>query len=878
MKKLLQIVLMSVMALFSSQTLLAQESEAIKVSAQSAEVSVQAYMDYTSDKLVDGAYSTKFESLNGQEVGTTATVTLAEETQLDNIKLYFGNNLYYYCPNKIKLQVSTDKQTWTDVAGSEINVITTAEYDTSSGLNVVTINAAGYSAKYVRMEILEIGNSWLVIYEFEVYKSPKVEARTISVSVSDSAMGVAYIGAEGTTEVTNETQPVTITAVATEGYKFVNWTVDGVEVSTKASYTDIKAGDKAYVANFKPLEMFNVGVSVNNAEMGSATASQTGEVLEDSEVTFTATPTGDNKFVNWTVAGTIVSLENPYVTTITENMDVVANFTDKYPQITTVPTIYINTEGGVPVVSKEDYVNAYVTVRGAANEEDNITEVLTEIKGRGNSTWGMDKKPYRLKFDKKIKFLGNAAKEKNWVLLANYADKTLMRNALAFETARNMFEFGFTPSVTFVDVVLNGENLGSYMLTDQVEVKSKRVPVTEQDETTTINDPEITGGYLIEVDGFADSEISWFQTTKGMKVTIKYPKDDEINSDQSYYISNYTQQMEDALFGSNYTNAETGWRKYIDEASMVDWYIACELFGNSDAWWSTYMYKERNEVFKFGPLWDFDIAFNNDDRLGNATNKLMRTYAHDPKTWIARWWQDAGFQANVKARWAEVRKAGVKEFMINYINTTEEYLQLSQQNNFQVWNILNKKVYRELAARGSYVAEVDFLREYVGNRISYLDTQFSLPQMFDVTASTSNSAMGSAESNSIHAFANDQVTLTATAKDGYEFVNWTVNGEEVSIENPYTATVTATTEYVANFSESTGIVSSEVAEQTLKAVVEGNQIKVYGTTAGEVVIVYAANGTVIANAISEENITTIKTTAVGVLLVKVGDTTVKVVK
>ena len=182
MKKLLQVVLMSVMALFTCQTLLAQEGEGIKVSAQSAEVSVQGYQDYTSDKIVDGLYSTKFESLNGQEVGTTATVTLAEETQLDNIKLYFGNNLYYYCPNKIKLQVSTDKQTWTDVAGSEINIITTAEYDTSSGLNVVTINAAGYSAKYVRMVLLETGNSWLVIYEFEVYKSPKVEARTISVS------------------------------------------------------------------------------------------------------------------------------------------------------------------------------------------------------------------------------------------------------------------------------------------------------------------------------------------------------------------------------------------------------------------------------------------------------------------------------------------------------------------------------------------------------------------------------------------------------------------------------------------------------------------------------------------------------------------------
>ncbi|MBR5323483.1 MAG: CotH kinase family protein [Muribaculaceae bacterium] len=876
MKKLLQVVLMSVMALFTCQTLLAQDVE--KVSPVSAEVSVQPYSNNTADKLIDGVYSTRFESLNSQEVGTTVTVTLPEEVQLDNVKFFFGNNHYYYSPAKLKVQVSTDNLTWADVEGSEVVPNNVAKYDTYTGLYIVTINAKGYAAKYVRMLIVEPGGSWLVLYEFEVYKSSKVAERKISVSVNNADMGTAYIGSEGVTEVTDQTDPVAITAVPFEGYKFINWTVAGEEVSTNASYTDITEGDKAYVANFRELGSFNVSVSVNDADMGSATASQTGELVEDTEVVFTASATGDNKFVNWTVDGKIVSFDNPYTAAVTKDMNVVANFTDKYPQITNVPTIYINTEGGVPVVSKEDYVTAYVSVRGAENADDNITDVLAEIKGRGNSTWGMAKKPYRLKFDKKIKFLGNEAKEKNWVLLANYADKTLMRNALAFETARNMFEFGFTPSVTFVDVVLNGENLGNYMLTDQVEVKSKRVPVTEQDETTTINDPEITGGYLIEVDGFADSEISWFQTTKGMKVTIKYPKDDEINSDQSYYISNYTQQMENALFSTSYTNAETGWRKYIDEASMVDWYIACELFGNSDAWWSTYMYKERNDVFKFGPLWDFDIAFNNDSRLGDATNKLMRTYAHDPKTWIARWWQDADFQANVKARWAEVRKAGVKEFMINYINSTENYLQMSQQNNFQKWDILNKIVYNELAARGSYEAEVTFLRQYVGNRISYLDNQFSLPQMFTVTASSADATMGSASSNSIYAFANDQVTVTATAEEGYQFENWTINGVEVSIENPYTATISSNTEIVANFSGVTGIISTEVAEQTLKAVVLENEIKIYGTTAGETVTLYSANGTVITNAISEDSVTTIKTTATGVLLVKVGEESLKVVK
>ncbi len=604
----------------------------------------------------------------------------------------------------------------------------------------------------------------------------------------------------GTASVIDENfDKATLKAIANAGYVFDSWKLNGLKISTDNPYIATISADTEFEAYFREAEL--VSVSATATKGGSVEVSNPNP-LEGTEVTLTATAEAGFQFESWTLNGVEVSTDNPYTITARGNAEYVAAFTDMYQQLTTVPTIFINTENGVGVTSKEDYVNAYVTVRGAENEEDNISEVLTEIKGRGNSTWGMAKKPYRLKFDEKIKFLGNEAKEKNWVLLANYADKTLMRNALAFETARNMMNFGFTPSVTFVDVVLNGENLGSYMLTDQVEVKKKRVPVTEQETTTTATDPEITGGYLIEVDGFADSEISWFQTTQGMKVTIKYPKDDEINSDQSSYIANYTQNMENALFSANFTDSELGWRKYIDEASMVDWYIACELFGNSDAWWSTYMYKERDEVFKFGPLWDFDIAFNNDDRLGDATNLMMRTNAHDPKTWILRWWQDAGFVSAVKARWAELRAAGLESFMINYITNTATYLDSSQRNNFEVWNILNTKVYRELAVRGSYVAEVEFLKEYVQDRIAYLDSQFELSEtLYSVLATSSNNSFGTVSASKTTVNSGETVILTATPAEGYQFVNWIIDGVDAGNENPMEMVVNSTTEVKAYFKE-----------------------------------------------------------------------------
>ena len=773
-----------------------------KLELTAAKATFPSYGSITTNSIIDGKYNTYFHSQYSASAGSTVTVTFSQESVIGRVNLYFDT---YNRPSAAKIQASLDNKHWFDIEGTSFKGSEAKYHQKASSYLMSKYITTPVTAKYVRMYITTSSYQTMEMREFEVYAYPvDIAPRNISVSVDDATKGTAYINTEGVTSVTNNTDPLVLVAIPTNpSYKFLNWALNGEVVSTDSHFYDVTNGDKVYIANFANAEIFDVKVSSADIKQGYATATKTGNVYEGEEIAFTATAGGGCQFVNWTINGEVVSTANPYEFYITEDVDIVANFTSTYSKLTNVPTIYINTEGGVGVTSKDDYVTAYVTVRGAENEEDNITEVLTEIKGRGNSTWGMAKKPYRLKFDEKIKFLGNDAKEKNWVLLANYADKTLMRNALAFETARNMFDFGFTPSVTFVDVVLNGENIGSYMLTDQVEVKKKRVPVTEQETTTTSADSEITGGYLIEVDGFADSEASWFQTNKGMKVTIKYPKDDEINSDQTAYIKNYTQQMEDALFGTNYTNAETGWRKYIDEASMVDWYIACELFGNSDAWWSTYMYKERDDVFKFGPLWDFDIAFNNDDRLGDATQKLMRTYAHDPKTWIARWWQDAGFQANVKARWEEVRKAGVLAFMTTYIDNTAEYLQISQQNNFQVWNILNTKVYRELAARGSYAAEVEFLKNYVTSRVSFLDNEFGLSQLvFSVSAVSSDEEKGAVTISATEVEEGGSVTLTATAAEGCRFVSWTVNGKLISTSSSYTTLVTADTEYVANFTES----------------------------------------------------------------------------
>lgn len=380
-------------------------------------------------------------------------------------------------------------------------------------------------------------------------------------------------------------------------------------------------------------------------------------------------------------------------------------------QLTNLPTFYLTTENATPVQHKETWIDGNITVV-SSDASENLTMAM-KIRGRGNSTWNMPKKPYRIKLDKKTHLLNLPAKEKDWVLLANYADKALIRNAVAFKISE-ILGLEFTPSARFVDVVLNGQQLGNYMLTDQVEVGELRVPVEEE------------GGYLIEIDGFATGEAVWFTTSRGLKVTVKYPKDDEIQTPQLDYIKKFTQDFETVLFSNNFSDPETGYQNWVDTASLINWYIACELTGNSDAFWSTYIYKYRNiDRFYFGPLWDFDIAFNNDNRLGDALRSLMREKAHNPKNWIQRIWSDNWFKVAVNRRWTELLNDQLLQQLLDYVDETTALINASQQQNFNRWKILNTRVYLEQFLFPTYIQGTDYLKLYLTERVNFLTTSFA---------------------------------------------------------------------------------------------------------------------------------------------------------
>lgn len=398
-------------------------------------------------------------------------------------------------------------------------------------------------------------------------------------------------------------------------------------------------------------------------------------------------------------------------------------------QLTNLPTVVINTDGAVDITSKENEVNSMVYII-SDNGRKLLVDEATGVRGRGNASWGFPKKPYRLKFSQKRSPLDAPAKAKKWTLISNYGDKTLMRNILAFEVSRRM-GMAYTPYCQPVDLILNGEYKGSYQLCDQVEVGPNRVDVTKMEPTDTGGD-NLTGGYLIEIDAYAYGEVSMFTSNRGTPVTIKSPDDEKIAGEQTKYIKDLFNVMESAVFASNYASESSGYRKYLDLDSFLRFFLVGEFAGNTDTYWSVYMYKNRGDGKLYtGPVWDYDLAFDNDNRtypinnlwgyIYNTNGSVASDSVRDMVTRIVT--EDKEAHKRLIALWDEAcTKRGIDEAsLLKYVADTKELLYESQQLNFKRWDILNQCVHQNPQALGSYDAEVKIVENYIKDRITKLD-------------------------------------------------------------------------------------------------------------------------------------------------------------
>ena len=387
-------------------------------------------------------------------------------------------------------------------------------------------------------------------------------------------------------------------------------------------------------------------------------------------------------------------------------------------QLTNLPTVSIHTLNGEIPYDKEHQIVSQLTIISGDG-----TALLSEpgtTRERGNASRSFPKKPYRIKFDKKQHVLDAPAKAKKWTLINNYGDKTLMRNMLAFELSRRM-GMTYTPYGTAVDVLLNGEYKGCYQLCDQVEINKNRINITEM--TSKDNEGSaLTGGYFVEIDAYAYEEKSWFNSNKGNPVTIKSPDEDSITTQQKNYIKGYFNKM------------EADWKSYLDLNSFLRHFLVGELSGNTDTYWSVYMYKDRDDDMMYtGPVWDFDLAFNNDQRTYPVNSKTDYIYrsggscAGNMRSFTDKIVvNDANAKKQLVEIWDEARQGGLtEENMVAYIDSLESVLQQSQKLNFIRWPMMNQLVHQNFKIWGSYEAEVENVRDFMKERIDWMDRKLN---------------------------------------------------------------------------------------------------------------------------------------------------------
>lgn len=391
------------------------------------------------------------------------------------------------------------------------------------------------------------------------------------------------------------------------------------------------------------------------------------------------------------------------------------------PVASQLPVLSIRTTNNAPITSKEVYVTGSYVLSDTTNEK--LAEGPLEIRGRGNSTWFlMPKKPYRVRLGASAALLGMPG-SRHWVLLANYSDKTLQRNDIAFEFSR-MLGMEYSPRSRFVDLELNGNYDGIYQLTENVRIARDRVNIPELKVSDT-SATAITGGYLIEVDERRGEDFCFNSTMTPMVFCLSNPEtlNDPGWAKQRAYITSYIARVDTAILGPNFADPTRGYAAYIDVESAISYYVLNEYFRNVDGnlRLSTYLYKKRDGKLTFGPVWDFDLAMGNVnyDNADKTEGWHIRT-----APWFGSMFQDPVFASRVKARWNQLVADGSFDRLGDYIALRTAFLKTVQKRNFERWPILNTWVWPNRVVTGSFDGEVTAMRDWMFARRQWMTDQF----------------------------------------------------------------------------------------------------------------------------------------------------------
>ena len=306
----------------------------------------------------------------------------------------------------------------------------------------------------------------------------------------------------------------------------------------------------------------------------------------------------------------------------------------------TIPVLYIDTENGAPVVSKTEYLNAayWLDPMGADDVEALGTEFAPlpmQIRGRGHSSWKGAKKPYKIKLDKKTEIMG-MPKNKHWALLKP------SENTVAGLCMGELMDMAWTPGFCPVEVVLNGDYIGLYFLTETIRIDKNRVDIHEQQDRET-NPDLIKGGWLVEVDNYKDECQITIPENSRWNLTLRYHSPEDLSDLQLQWLTDEFNAINAAIYSTDKTSTE--WERYIDVESMARFFILQEVMDNPDGFHgSFYLHKDLGDDAKWvaGPIWDL-VCYNREKT--DYTFKMKVHYGFTPH-WIGEIMQ-YGAQAEI---------------------------------------------------------------------------------------------------------------------------------------------------------------------------------------------------------------------------------------
>ncbi|MGN1346647.1 MAG: CotH kinase family protein, partial [Eubacteriales bacterium] len=389
------------------------------------------------------------------------------------------------------------------------------------------------------------------------------------------------------------------------------------------------------------------------------------------------------------------------------------------------PVIYI--EAKTDNIQRGVYTDCTVSVTSDVNKY-NERNLAAQIRGRGNSTWGYEKKPYRLKFEEKVDLFG-MGRAKDWVLLANTVDMSMLRNFTVYRMAQEFSGLKYTTDARFAHVYLNGDYRGLYLVVEQVEVGTNRVAVG--DGTTadgTPAEPEECG-FLLECGNGGSNDGQWVFWPRSQKsvwidhVVIKSPDAGVITSAQASYIEDYFNQVMKAIGDDDFDTL----CELVDIQSFVDSFICTEYILSGDMGWVFFAYKEPGGKLFLGPLWDYDQAAGCSEHGGANYRGWIAASEH---TWYTKLIENEQFRALVTERWLE--KYDYIHSIPEMLYETASYYEADIDANYTRWDgFLGSKQWRslpEVDALKTYPEHVDYLVTWLNNRVAWIEKDLGIAE------------------------------------------------------------------------------------------------------------------------------------------------------